>query len=92
MEKEDGLADNTIYAIVPDTFGRLWLSSNQGLSTIDIKDYSIVNYFDEAGQQSKEYNRHAHWINKDLSILFPGINGITMVKPWMTKGTKIALK
>ena len=21
MEKEDGLADNTIYAIVPDTFG-----------------------------------------------------------------------
>lgn len=87
-KKEDGLADNTIYAIVPDTFGRLWLSSNQGLSTIDIKDYSIVNYFDEAGQQSKEYNRHAHWINKDLSILFPGINGITMVKPWMTKGTK----
>ena len=69
-KKEDGLADNTIYAIVPDTLWQVigW-SSNQGLSTIDIKDYSIVNYLTK-GQQSKEYNRHAHLINKDLSILF----------------------
>lgn len=91
-KKKDGLADNTIYAIVPDTFGRLWLSSNQGLSTLDLTDYSIVNYFDEAGQQSREYNRHAYWINKDHSILFPGINGITLVKPWMTKEKEVRPK
>ncbi len=90
-KKSNGLADNTIYAIVPDTFQRLWLSSNFGLSTISLKDYSIVNYYDEIGQQSREYNRHAFLINPDYSILFAGINGITRVRPWLTRQNQYKL-
>ncbi|MBP6237252.1 MAG: hypothetical protein KA536_13990 [Saprospiraceae bacterium] len=77
----NGLPDNTIYAIAPDPYGRLWLSTNRGISTMDIASEKFKNYFNSLGQQSLEYNRHSVCITKDGRILFGGINGITSINP-----------
>lgn len=77
----DGLPNNTVYAIAPDGLGRLWLSTNRGLCSIDLKTQHIIQFTDYPGQQGQEYNRHAVCIARDGRILFGGVNGITAVHP-----------
>jgi signal transduction histidine kinase/ligand-binding sensor domain-containing protein len=79
--KDDGLPDNTIYAIAPDKSGKLWLSTNRGISRFDPWTNEIKTFEDNPGQQGREYNRHAVCIARDGRILFGGINGITAVHP-----------
>ena len=77
----DGLPNNTVYAIAPDRFGKLWMSTNQGLSCLDLKTCAIQSFTDYPGQQGIEYNRHSMCVTRDGRILFGGINGITAVHP-----------
>ncbi len=77
----DGLPNNTVYAIAPDGLGRLWLSTNRGLCSIDLKTQNIIQFTDYPGQQGREYNRHAVCVARDGRILFGGVNGITAVHP-----------
>lgn len=77
----DGLPNNTVYAIAPDGLGRLWLSTNRGLCSIDLKTQHIIQFADYPGQQGREYNRHAVCVTRDGRILFGGVNGITAVDP-----------
>lgn len=77
----DGLPNNTVYAIAPDGLGRLWLSTNRGLCSFDLKTQQIIQFTDYPGQQGREYNRHAVCIARDGRILFGGVNGITAVHP-----------
>lgn len=78
---KDGLSNNTVYAVAPDGYGRLWLSTNQGLCSLDQKTGEIIRFTDYPGQQGREYNRHAVCIARDGRILFGGVNGITAVHP-----------
>ena len=50
----DGLAGNTIYELVQDPDGYIWMATNNGLSRYD--GYSIVNYttLDRKGQDETE--------------------------------------
>jgi ligand-binding sensor domain-containing protein/signal transduction histidine kinase len=78
---EDGLPNNSIYGILEDSDGILWLSSNQGLSRFNPQNGSVINYDSNDGIQGNEFNGNAFYKNKRGEMFFGGINGFTRFLP-----------
>lgn len=93
--KKEGLANDIIYGIVPDSDGNLWISSNKGISKLvvendsisDIKNYS--NYF---GLQSYEFKAGAYHKDKNGTIYFGGVKGLNWFNPQQLKTNPIPPK
>jgi len=81
FRENDGLANEIIYGLLEDKNGKIWVSTNKGISRIDNKTGQINNYFQEDGLQSSEYNLGAYFKAKDGSFYFGGINGYTKFYP-----------
>ena len=82
---DDGLPNNVIYAIAPDTMGRLWLSTNRGISLYTIATGRFKNFHGISGMQGNEYNSHTVVTASDGRIIFGGVNGLTVIRPWEVK-------
>ena len=78
---DNGLPSNVICSILEDAAGKLWISSNQGLSCMTVKTQEIRNYTWEDGLQSNQFNVGASCISKKGTMLFGGVNGITLFRP-----------
>lgn len=78
---KDGLPNNTIYAMAPDSMGRLWLSTNRGIASINKKDGFIRQYHDNRGAGSIEYNARVVITARDGRIIFGGTRGLTAIEP-----------
>ncbi|HET6252920.1 MAG TPA: ATP-binding protein, partial [Puia sp.] len=78
---DDGLPNNTIYAIVPDDNGNLWLSSNKGISRFNPATRSVRNFDISDGLSSNEFNRWHCFKLPDGRIAFGGIAGYTIFRP-----------
>lgn len=81
-KRRDGLPNNVVYAIAPDTFGYLWLSTNMGISRFNPITEEFTNFRSYNSQTENEHNRHAVWTTRNGRILFGSIDGITEVFPW----------
>jgi len=79
--ENNGLSDNTVYGILEDKRGRLWLSTNQGVSLFDQTDLSVKNFGVEHGLQSLEFNTGAYFQSKSGKMYFGGIKGINTFLP-----------
>ncbi|MEX0289604.1 MAG: two-component regulator propeller domain-containing protein [Flavobacteriaceae bacterium] len=82
---KDGLANNVIYAILPDAENNLWLSSNKGITKFDIGlDFksppNIVNYNNYDGLAT-EFNTGAYFKDHDGNLYFGGLEGFYWFKP-----------
>ncbi|MBK9554204.1 MAG: hypothetical protein IPO45_18865 [Saprospiraceae bacterium] len=71
----DGLPDNTVYGILADTRGNLWLSTNHGISVFNILKQSFTNFDVYNGLQSNEFNTGAYFKSSDGEMFFGGISG-----------------
>ncbi len=80
-DENDGLADNTVYGILEDDFGSLWLSTNKGLSYLNKHEGRIRNFGIESGLQSLEYNTAAFHKSADGELFFGGIYGLNAFYP-----------
>jgi PAS domain S-box-containing protein len=78
---KDGLPDNTIYAILEDDHGSLWLSTNRGLSKFNPAARSFRNYDVNDGLQSNEFNFNAAFKSKSGEMFFGGVNGFNAFYP-----------
>ena len=82
--EQDGLANNSIYAIVEDSKGNLWITTNNGLTKMnpgrDGKGYTYKNYYADDGLQSNEFNG-AFFQSADGYVYFGGINGFNVFHP-----------
>ncbi len=99
LEKDQGLPDNTIHAIVHDDNGMTWLSSNKGIFRISDSDLTLYfsgeidhlrpDHFTSAdGMPSSECNggfQPAHCQTQDGRIWFPTTEGPTGVNPSQTQ-------
>jgi ligand-binding sensor domain-containing protein len=73
----DGLPNNTVYGILEDTRGNLWLSTNNGLSRFTPATAIFKNYDVNYGVQSTEFNTGAYFKNpRSGEMFFGGINGV----------------
>jgi diguanylate cyclase (GGDEF)-like protein len=79
--ERDGLANNFVYGIVEDGRGRLWLSTNRGLSRFDPLSESFKNFDTSHGLQSNEFNFGAYYETSSGELLFGGINGFNLFDP-----------
>jgi signal transduction histidine kinase/DNA-binding NarL/FixJ family response regulator/streptogramin lyase len=78
---EDGLPNNTIYAIVTDDNDNLWLSSNKGITRFNPVTHAIRNFDITDGIISNEFNRWHCFKLPDGRIAFGGITGYTIFNP-----------
>ncbi|MGB5434979.1 MAG: two-component regulator propeller domain-containing protein [Maribacter sp.] len=82
---DDGLANNVIYAILPDNVGNLWLSSNKGITkfTPNLNPTSapgVVNYSNYDGLAT-EFNTGAYHIDNNGTLYFGGLDGFYWFRP-----------
>jgi len=86
--QKDGLPNNTIYGILPDYFGNLWVSTNNGISRFSQEIINgrpspsqFTNYTSAQGLQSNEFNTGAYYKSNTGVLLFGGINGLNLFDP-----------
>ncbi len=77
----DGLPDDGIYEILEDEQGKLWISTDNGISCFDPKTESFKNYTKEDGLQSNNYRKNAYLKNTDGYMLFGGLRGLNIFHP-----------
>lgn len=81
ISEKEGLQNNSIYKIVADEKGLLWVSSNMGLSRIDPSSFRIDNFNHHNGIQ---HNNFVHGSGLRLTngeMFFGGIEGINYFNP-----------
>lgn len=79
--QEDGLPNNVVYGILEDDDGRLWISTNSGISRFDPQSETFYNYGLDDGLQSLEFNANAHHKGPSGNLYFGGISGLNVIKP-----------
>lgn len=77
----DGLKDNTIHGILSDDSGRLWLSTNKGLSLLDIKTGSVKNFSGKIYLQNMEFSNGSCLKTSDGKLYFGGVDGVNYFYP-----------
>ncbi len=60
VARRQGLSSDTLYGIVPDARGDLWLSGNAGLMRFDPATGAVKTYHREHGLQGEEFAFGAH--------------------------------
>ncbi|MEO5967045.1 MAG: triple tyrosine motif-containing protein, partial [Ferruginibacter sp.] len=78
---DNGLPNNTVYCIVLDKFGFLWLSTNNGICRFNPKDFSSTSYVKADGLAGDEFNRNHKMVFTDGRIAFGGLDGYSIFNP-----------
>ena len=77
----NGLPNNVVYGILEDSFGRLWLSTNRGISCFNPETEKFRNFTESDGLQSNQFNTSSYCRTSAGQMYFGGINGITTFRP-----------
>ena len=82
----------TIYGILPDDDGYLWISTNSGLIKFNPDKGSVQTFGESDGLQNKQFNEYSFCKAKDGMLLFGGIKGLSYFYPSMIKQQPLPLK
>ncbi len=77
----NGLPNNSIYTILEDHKGFLWLGTNAGLCRFNKTDHSVRNYTPRDGIQNFEFNTNAIAVTTDGRFCFGGRTGFNIFSP-----------
>ncbi len=78
---ENGLPNNTINSIVPDSLGYLWMSTNKGIARFNPIKETFTNYTTEDGLYESEFNRHHDLLLPDGRIAMGSTRGYSVFNP-----------
>ncbi len=76
----DGMPGNTVMAILSDKKGRIWASSQHGITRLDPVTERIVNFSPTDGLQDDVFIRNSAF-SSDGKLYFGGINGYNAFSP-----------
>jgi diguanylate cyclase (GGDEF)-like protein len=79
--EREGLANEVVYGILPDSVGRLWLSTNAGLSRLDPRTGEFVSFDASHGLQGHEFNFNGYFRSTEGELFFGGPNGFNAFFP-----------
>ena len=78
---DNGLINNTLYSILKDRKGRLWLSHEKGISCFNPETNQFRNFGPEDGIKIEEFTGDSHFLAPDGEMFFGGKNGIVSFYP-----------
>lgn len=78
---KNGLPNNVVYGVLNDEQGRIWISSNKGITRLDPSTGKTTNFVEADGLQSNEFNTFAYTKTPNGQMLFGGIYGMNMFHP-----------
>lgn len=81
LSDRDGLSNNVVYRIMPDSIGRLWLSTNNGLNVVDPVSGLVQALLRGDGLRNREYNSGAAFADRRGLLWFGGTEGVDIIEP-----------
>jgi signal transduction histidine kinase/ligand-binding sensor domain-containing protein/DNA-binding response OmpR family regulator len=81
FSEKDGLQNTTIYQIVEDLQGRIWLSTNTGIGCFDPGTKSFRNFNNQHGVQNNNFVHGAGIRLTDGELFFGGLQGFNYFDP-----------
>lgn len=83
----DGMTDNTVYGILEDDSGRLYLSTNRGVNVVDFRSRPpLIRHLGvEAGLASEECNQGAYWQDPEGHFWFGTLGGASRINPGLDR-------
>lgn len=81
VSQQDGLPSDVIYGVQSDASGRIWLSTNNGLTRFDPESGGMKNFHRGHGLQGEEYNYGASHRAANGKLYFGGANGFNAFHP-----------
>jgi diguanylate cyclase (GGDEF)-like protein/PAS domain S-box-containing protein len=72
---------NTIYSMEEDRAGRLWVSTNKGLSRLDPQTAQVENFDLANGLQSLQFHMGAGYQTRDGHLMFGSVDGFYYFDP-----------
>lgn len=85
----DGMANDFVYAVIPDRDGWAWCSTNKGIVAIHGATGEIRNFDKDPNLQAPEFNNRAFAADKDGYIYFGGVKGLNYFRPPFVSGDTI---
>ena len=78
---QDGLAHNTVSAIVEDDAGFIWMSTGGGISRFDPKTKKFKNFTTAHGLSNDIFSHPASLKLSSGEVAFGGVGGLTIIDP-----------
>ena len=79
LTTDDGLANNSVKGIVEDVQGRLWITTNNGLSVYDPATHTFINYGEREGLLCQQFYWNSAVKAADGTIYLGSIAGLTEI-------------
>ncbi len=79
--EKNGLCNNTVLGIERDKFGKLWITTNNGVSKFDSNGFLFTNYFVVDGLLSNEFVQGAIYKDERGIIYAGNIKGFEIIDP-----------
>ena len=76
-----GMTRQVVYGIESDIDGRLWLSTNNGLTRLDPRTRTAKIFHEAHGLQGEDFSFGAHYRGRDGTLYFGGSNGFNAFLP-----------
>lgn len=79
---DNGLPNNFIHGVLEDGRGRLWITTNRGLSCFDPSEQTFLNYTVQDGLSHEQFNAYGACKTKDGIFFLGSLKGITYFNPY----------
>lgn len=79
LSREEGLASDTVYGVLADSAGQIWLSGNAGLLRFNPDTRAIKTYHRQHGLQGEEFDSGAYHRLADGRLCFGGPGGFNII-------------
>jgi signal transduction histidine kinase/ligand-binding sensor domain-containing protein/DNA-binding response OmpR family regulator len=81
FSESNGLENNTVYEVLEDKNDLIWVSTNKGISSIDIQTNKINNYNYQNGLQNNNFVHGAGLVSSSGEVFFGGLEGFNYFSP-----------
>ena len=87
LTTDDGLANNAVKGLVDDNQGRLWITTNNGLSVYDPRQHTFINYGERDGLLCQRFYWNSATKGPDGAIYLGSMRGLTAIRGENTEAT-----
>ena len=84
FDQANGFSGNGMLSLLLTKNNILWLSSDHGLSSFNLTNYSVKNWNEQSGLPGNEFNAGAGFSSPSGIFYFGGTNGLVSINPEIT--------